>query len=300
VPHLWLLMTLNQTDVLQAPEEDQGSKKDRGRKRRDQGPRASPAERKAKWRSRLLRWPVQAGILIGILSVWEFTSGRFFDSYYLSAPSDIGAKFMAWIEDGTLAHHASTTLASSVLGFMIGGVLAIAIGYALGVSRYWSSVIQPFITALWGLPRIALIPLLVIWVGIGQPLAVSIAAILSFFILFYNTYYGVREVSQGLIDSVRIMGGGRLDVALRVRFPSALVWVAAGIKMSMPMALVGTVTAEMLASNVGLGYLVQFSANSFDTTGTFASLFALLLLGFALERILSLLSARALVWKSPN
>lgn len=256
------------------------------------------AERRALWRTRAQRWPVQILIMVVFFGAWQFASGRLIADFFISSPAAIAQRFATWVWDGTLLEHATTTLVSTVTGFLVGGFVAVLVGYSLGVSRYWASVIEPFITALWGMPRVALLPLLVIWVGIGQPLATTMAGILSFFLLFYNTFYGVREVSQGLIDSVRVMGGSRWDVAWRVRVPSAFVWIAAGLKMSLPMALVGVVTAEMLASNKGLGFLVRYYGNSFDTAGTFAALFALLLLGVALDRLIAFLSRRSLLWKT--
>lgn len=256
------------------------------------------AERRALWRARMRRWPIQLLLIVLLLGSWQLASGRIIEDFFISSPSAITLRFWIWLRDGTLLVHAMSTLVSTISGFLIGGFIAIVVGYFLGMSRFWAAVIEPFITALWGMPRIALIPLLVIWVGIGQPLAITMAAILSFFLLFFNTYYGVREVSQGLIDSMRVMGGNAWDVAWMVRVPSAFVWIAAGIKLSLPMALVGVVTAEMLASNVGLGYLVQYYGNSFDTAGAFAALLALLILGVVLDRLLTIMSKRALLWKN--
>jgi NitT/TauT family transport system permease protein len=249
-------------------------------------------------RERALRTTCQIAIIAIILTLWQLASGTIIPVLLISKPTAILHSFMEWVTDGTLKQNAIITITSTLSGFVIGAVFALIIGYALGVSRRLSGIVEPFITALWGLPRVALIPLLMIWVGVGQPLSISIAAILSFFLLFYNTFFGIRNVDQSLIDAVRIMGGSGVDIALRVRLPSALVWIAAGIKISLPMALVGVVTAEMLGSNEGLGYLVQFTANSFDTAGTFASLFALLVLGMALERGSRLISSKALAWKS--
>ena len=248
------------------------------------------------WKIR--RHIIQVVILVILMTIWEYSSGRLVPTLFISAPSAIAAAFWKWILDGTLWHDSLMTLRDTVIGYVLGGSLAIVIGYILGVNKRVSEVVEPFITALWGLPRIALIPLLMIWVGVGAPLAVSIAAILSFFLLFYNTFYGIRDVDQDIIDAVRIMGGKGYALAFLVRLPSALVWIAAGIKLSLPMALVGVVTAEMLGSNSGLGYLVQFAANSFDTAGTFAALFALLIMGVVLERLSSLISRRSLVWKA--
>ena len=199
--------------------------------------------------------------------------------------------------DGTLPGHAWVSIRSAAIGFAIGAVAAIIVGYTGGVSRFWAAVLEPYISAGWSLPRIALIPILIIWVGIGPSLAIAIAAILVFFLLFYNTFYGIREVEQSLVDSVRIMGASRWTVATRVELPSALVWIVAGTKVSIPQAFVGVVTAEILASNQGLGYWLARRAGQFDTTGAFAVLLALLIVGFSLDRVVTMLSNRALVWK---
>ncbi|USQ77816.1 ABC transporter permease [Ornithinimicrobium cryptoxanthini] len=244
------------------------------------------------------RWMMRLILAVVFIGGWELASGRLVEDYFISSPSRIAVRFWELLVDGTLLDNVGVTVIAVVIGFIVGAIAALLLGYALGSSPYWASVVEPFITTFWSIPRVALIPLLVIWVGIGTQLAITISAILTFFLVFFNTYYGIREVSQGLIDVVRIMGGTRRDVAVRVRIPSAFVWIAAGIKLSLPMALVGTVTAEMLASNRGLGFLVKFYGNSFDTTSTFAVLLALLIVGFLLDRLANSVSKRALVWKS--
>lgn len=242
-------------------------------------------------------WATRLAVLVVALGSWELASGSIVDPFLISSPDEVFARFWTWMGDGTIVFHATATLESALYGFLIGGCLAIIAGYLAGVSRFWASVVEPYISAAWAIPRIAFLPILIIWVGIGQSLSVVIAAILVFFLLFYNTYYGIREVSQPLINSVRIMGGSRVDVALRVRLPSALVWIVAGMKVSIPQAFVGVVTAEILASNRGLGFLVGRSAGQFDTTGAFAALFTLLVVGFVLDRTVTVVSNRALVWK---
>jgi NitT/TauT family transport system permease protein len=163
-----------------------------------------------------------------------------------------------------------------------------------------AEVVEPFITAVYSMPKLALVPLLIMWFGIGRPLQVSAAALIVFFLMFYNTFFGIRDVSRSLIDAVRIMGGSRWDVALRVRLPSALIWVVAGLKISVPQALVGVVVAEMLAGNRGLGFLVSINAGQFNSAGTFAALFALLAVGFTVDRVVGLATRRALKWKQTD
>jgi NitT/TauT family transport system permease protein len=236
-------------------------------------------------------------VAFSFIAFWYFASGTLIDPFLVSSPERVFQRFMEWLLDGTLWFHASRSMRSAAMGFLIGGSFAVVIGYLVGVSKLWASVIEPFVSAGWATPRIALVPILIIWVGIGASLATTIAAILVFFLLFYNTYYGIREVDESLIESVRIMGGTSWDLAWRVRVPSAVIWIVAGAKVSIPQAFVGVVTAEILASNRGLGFLVASRAGQFDTTGAFAVLFALVLIGFTLDRLVTALSQRALRWK---
>lgn len=255
------------------------------------------AERRARTSRKSRVWSTRLGLLATLLIAWELSSGPLITPFLVSSPGRVAEQFAEWILDGTLVFHAYVSIRSAAIGFAIGAIMAISVGYLVGVSRFWADVLEPFISAAWAMPRIALVPVLIIWVGIGSSLSVAIAAILVFFLLFYNTYYGIREVPQSLIDSVRIMGGGPWEVASKVRIPSAFVWIIAGAKVSIPQAFVGVVTAEILASNRGLGYLIARRAGQFDTTGAFAVLLALLLVGFSLDRVVTFASQRALVWK---
>lgn len=240
----------------------------------------------------------QMGVVFGFLFLWWFASGRWVEPLFISDPLSVAETIIEWVRDGTLAHHGWITIKAAIIGFSIGAVSALIVGYALGVSDFWADVFEPIISSLWGLPRVALIPILIIWVGLGVGLASTITAIMVFFLLFFNTFYGIREVRRALINSVLILGGNRWDVAIRVRLPSALVWVIAGMKLSVPQALVGVVTAEMLASGAGLGYLVRFHAGQFNTQGSLAAVCALMIVGFVLTRIVNAVSRRALVWKA--
>lgn len=242
-------------------------------------------------------WLARLAIVVTLLAIWQFSSGRFVPEFLVSNPLAVASSFVEMIQDGSLFVNSLYTLQAVFSGFLIGGLAGILVGYFLGVSAFWASAIEPLLSALYTLPRIALIPVLIIAVGIGTPLATTMAAILVFFLLFYNTYYGIREVDQALIDSIRIMGGNRLNVAASVRIPSALVWIVAGMRISIPQAFVGVIAAELLASGHGLGHLVALRAGQFDMRGAFAVLFALLIMGFVLNLLVTVFSRRALIWK---
>lgn len=263
-------------------------------------PDESTDPRSPKRLGRYTKWSVlsiQMLILVGFLGLWEFSAGRFIDEFFISRPSEIGRVWLNWIEDGTLWYNASSTFFSAAIGFAIGGISAIVVGYALGGSTRLADVFEPFITSIYSLPKLALVPLFVMWFGIGRPLQVAICALVVFFLMFYNTFYGIRDVDRDLIDSMRVMGGTRWDIATRVRLPSALVWVVAGLKLSVPQALVAVVVAEILASNRGLGHLVALNSGQFNSAGTFAALLTLLIIGITIDRLLAILTRRALIWK---
>lgn len=244
--------------------------------------------------ARMLRWV----LLVLLLGGWELASGRIIDEFFISKPSEIISIWWGWLLDGTLWYNASSTFLSAGIGFVIGGTIAILVGYALGGSRLLAGIFEPFITSIYSMPKLALVPLFVLWLGIGRTLQVGIAALVVFFLMFYNTFYGIRDVDRSLIEAMRVMGGSRWDVARRVRLPSALVWVVAGLKLSVPQCLVAVVVAEILASNRGLGHLVALNSGQFNTGGTFAALLTLLIIGIAIDRIVGRITRRALVWKS--
>jgi NitT/TauT family transport system permease protein len=147
------------------------------------------------------------------------------------------------------------------------------------------------------LPKVALAPLFVLWFGLGVESKVALAAVLVLFLVFLNTYAGVREVDQDLIDGARLMRASRVQVITKVIIPSALSWVFAGLKISVPYALIGAVLGEMLAANQGLGYLVQYSGSQFDTAGVFAVLFVIALLAVVLNFLVELVQHRMQRWR---
>ncbi|MGY1722263.1 ABC transporter permease [Blastococcus sp. SYSU DS0533] len=241
---------------------------------------------------------IQIAVIAGFLGLWELAAGRLIDDLLISRPSEIFPTFWTWVTNGDLFYHASSTLKDAVMGLLAGGLAGLIVGAVLGQSERLAEIFEPFITALYTLPKHALIPLFIMWVGIGTELRVLTAAVIVFFLVFFNTFFGIKDVSRALINSVRVMGGSNLDVMARVRLPSALIWVVAALKLAVPQAIVGVVVAEMLAGDRGLGYLVARNAGLFNSKGTFAAIFALLIIGFVIDRLMTLVTKRPLQWKN--
>jgi NitT/TauT family transport system permease protein len=239
----------------------------------------------------------QVALGLGLLLVWQGASGRLVDNFFISNPIDVGTRLAGWIGDGSLFLHVWATVYATIMGFIIGAIGGVILGIWLGVSPFASRLLSPYLNALNALPKVALAPLFVLWFGLGIESKIALAAVLVLFLVFLNTYAGVREVDQDLIDGARLMKATRTQVITKVIIPSAMSWVFAGLKISVPYALIGAVLGEMIAANRGLGYLVQFSGSQFDSAGVFAVLIVIALLAVALNFLVEIVQHRIQQWR---
>jgi NitT/TauT family transport system permease protein len=238
-------------------------------------------------------------IVLGIvlLLFWQGASGRIVDNFFISNPLDVGARLLGWTLDGSIFAHIWATVYATMMGFIIGAIGGAVLGVWLGVSPLASRLLNPYLNALNALPKVALAPLFVLWFGLGIESKIALAAVLVLFLVFLNTFAGVREVDQDLIDGARLMRATRMQVIVKVIIPSAMSWVFAGLRISVPYALIGAVLGEMIAANRGLGYLVQFSGAQFDTAGVFAVLIVIALLAVVLNFLVDIVQSRIERWR---
>ncbi|MGH3757491.1 ABC transporter permease [Actinophytocola sp.] len=240
---------------------------------------------------------IRLAVLLAFLSLWEFSSGRWVDEILVSKPSAVYERLSDWITDGSLFYHGVVTLRVAGLGFLVGTGIALLVALILGRVKPLGRVLQPFITAAYSLPRLAVAPLLILWFGIGDEFKVVLTAVLVFFLMFSTVYTGVQAVDSRLINAVKIMGAGRLHIFRYVILPSALSWIATGLTICIPYSLVGAVVGEILAANRGLGFLVSRSAAQFNTSGTFATLSVLVAVGYIANAFAGATTRRALRWQ---
>jgi NitT/TauT family transport system permease protein len=243
----------------------------------------------------MVLWQTVLGL--AILFVWQGVSGRLVDNFFISNPLDVGRRLVQWTMDGSIFLHLWATVYATTVGFVIGAVIGASLGIWLGVSRFASRLLNPYINALNALPKVALAPLFVLWFGLGIESKIALAAVLVLFLVFLNTFAGVRQVDQDLIDGARLMRATRMQLVTKVIVPSALSWVFAGLRVSVPYALIGAVLGEMIASNRGLGYLVQYSGAQFDTAGVFAVLVVIALLAMVLNFVVDIVQNRMERWR---
>lgn len=237
-------------------------------------------------------------IIVATLTGWQLASGRLISEFWVSSPSAIASALSSFWTGGELGPAIQVTLIETALGFVVGAVTGILIGLIFGVSPIVARVLDPFLVGLNSIPRVALIPLFILWFGIGLETKVLFAATLVFFPVFMSTFAGARDVDRDLIDVIRVMGASRMATVRKVLVPSALVWVFAGLRMSIPFALIGAVIAEMFTADDGLGYLISISANQYDTAGAFAAIFVTTILGLLLTYAISFLETRTLRWRT--
>jgi sulfonate transport system permease protein len=243
----------------------------------------------------MLTCQVVLGVVI--LLAWQGASGRLVDDFFISNPVEVAERLWQWVADGSLFLHIWATVYETLMGFIIGAVGGVVLGIWLGVAPFTNRLLSPYLNALNALPKVALAPLFVLWFGLGIASKIALAAVLVLFLVFLNTYAGVREVDQDLIDGARLMRATRAQLITKVIIPSAMSWVFAGLKISVPYALIGAVLGEMIASNRGLGYLVQFSGSQFDSAGVFAVLIVIALLAVALNFLVELVQHRMQLWR---
>lgn len=240
---------------------------------------------------------MRLALLIVIVASWQFASGTLVPTFFISKPTEIVGHLWSWIADGSLFFHAGITALEAFAGFIIGGLIGMTVGTILGRAQFLAELLDPFIMAFYSLPKVALAPLFILWIGIGMDMKIVLTAAVVFFLVFLNTYTGVRNVSRELIAILNLMGANERHVLTKVVIPSAITWVFAGLRISVPYALIGAIVGELIASNRGLGYLLASSAGQFDTGGVFAALIAIMALAFILNTAVKVTEVKAMPWK---
>ena len=236
-------------------------------------------------------------LLAAALVAWQLMSGTVLDKTFVSDPVDVWHQLTTWSSDGTLWSNTWITLKEVVLGFVFGSVAGAIAGFLVASARLLARVLDPFIMGLYSIPKVALAPLFIVWFGIGMEMKVVLAAATVFFLVFINTAHGVREIDPELLDSVRLMGGRQRDLLLKVVLPGSMSGLITGLRVSVPYALIGAVIGELVASNQGLGYLIDDSASQFDIAGVFAALIVLSVIAAVLNQGVTLLARRSNRWK---
>lgn len=236
-------------------------------------------------------------LLGGSLTAWQVASGVFKLEFWISSPMAVVQAMLAWAGDGTLASDVGVTLLEAGFGFVLGATAGALVGFLFGWFRGLGDLFEPFIMSFYTLPKIALAPLFVLWFGIGTLNKVMFAGLLVFFMIFFTTFQGTRQVDADLIANARLMGASRFATWTKIALPFSAVWVFTGLRIGLPYSLIGAIVGEFVAAQSGVGYRIKQATSEFDTASVFAGLVVLSAISFVLLGLLKLIEKRTLRWQ---
>jgi len=236
-------------------------------------------------------------IILSLLGIWETFSGTVIPKFWISSPSAIVGVLGRWIADGSLFHHIGATLIERSTGYVLGAAAGIGCGLCLGFLPYIDRVTAPFVSALYALPKIALAPLFVILFGIELESKIVLVVSTVFFLLLYNTLDGVRDIDRDLVEALEVMGATRGEIVRKALIPATLPWIFTGLRIAVRYAFTAAILGELMASNEGIGYLIEAAAGDYNTAGVYAAVFVLVAFSVLLTELLTRTEASTLRWR---
>lgn len=264
-------------------------------------PTSPPGLRRYLPHGRRLVFAVRLALVVAWLGSWQWAATYVIDPFYYSKPSVIWTQLVAWFSKGTsqgsIWLQIFTTLQEAVYGFIIGSLLGIIFGVALGRSAFLADVCAPFIKAANAIPRIVLASLFVIWFGLGLTSKVATAVVLVFFAVFFNAFQGAREVDAALVDNARILGASPRQIMGTIVLPSAATWILASLHTAFGFALIGAIVGEYTGADKGLGLLISTSQGNFNAAGIYAAMLITTVIALVAELLLTRLENRLLSWR---
>lgn len=257
---------------------------------------AVPIEPSARRGARLFERAAPVLLIVGLVAVWE-AAVRLLDvpRFLLPAPSEIVV--LAIDEWGLIRMHALSTIGSIATGYVAAVVFALAVSALMIRWPLVERLIMPIFVALQSVPKIAIAPLILVWVGAGLGSRVLVVASIAFFPVVINTMAGFKEVDRGLADVFRSVAATERQMFLRLRVPFAVPYIFAGLRIATTLAVLGAIVAEWLAASNGLGYLVLSGSFNFNTARSFAAIIALAVIGTAFFALMSWIERR-ISWRT--
>jgi NitT/TauT family transport system permease protein len=241
-----------------------------------------------------------------VLGTWELSTRyapTIVDPFFWGQPSGIWHQLVIWVTDetalGPLWKQVLVTMEETVGGFIVGTITGVVIGVLMGRNRLLSDVFSIYIKAANAIPRVVLGALFAISLGLDIRSKIATAAVLVFFVVFFNAFQGVREVERNLIANARILGADDRRLTTEVIIPSALSWIIASLHISFGLALVGAVVGELFGATEGVGELIYSAEHNFNANGVFAGMLLLAAMALIAEAILTALENRLIRWRPP-
>ena len=245
------------------------------------------------WRSFLVLLPGLCTLMLWEIAAWRWPNV----ARLVSQPVEIARGIAGVVATGTIWPHFDATLKEMAAGYVIGAITGVALGFLCGRIKLLGDILNPYITLFNGIPKVALAPVFVIWFGIGLMSKIAIIMTMVFFVVFINTFAGLRSVNEDYVAIVRIMGASSWQVVREVFLPATLPFIIVGLRAGIPFSVIGAVVGEFIASTKGLGFFINYNQGTYDTNGIFVGVTILALIVVVLDGLLSLLERRLLKWR---
>lgn len=231
------------------------------------------------------------------LTTWPVFGVVLLPPFFFSNPVDVIKQIVAWFASGIIWKHLWVTLLESTLAFVIGSIGGVLVGFWFARQPRTAAVFDPYVKMANALPRVVLAPIFTLWLGLGIWSKVALGVTLVFFIVFFNVYQGIKEVSPTVLANARMLGMNERQLMRHVYWPSAMSWMFSSLHTSVGFAVVGAVVGEYLGAAAGLGYLIQQAEGIFDVAGVFAGMFVLAAFVIVIDVVVTLVEKRLLVWR---
>jgi len=241
---------------------------------------------------------MQVLLFVSLIGLWYLlTETEFLPKFFFGQPIAVFKVVIDWFVTGEIFYHLWITSVETVLGFVIGASLALICGLWFALSQTASALSDPYIKAINAMPRVILAPIFSLWFGLGIWSKVALGVTLVFFVVFFNVYQGVREVSPVVLANARMLGASKGQLLRTVYLPSATSWVFSSLHTSVGMAFVGAVVGEYLGSSAGVGYLILQAEGVFDVNTVFAGIVVLTMAALLLDGVVGIIERRLLKWR---
>ena len=249
-----------------------------------------------KKRDLMLLWRLL--LLVAVLGLWQgLVSLGMLPVFFFGDPGPVFAQVWHWFQSGEIWPHLWATLIETVLSFVVGTVLAVVFGLLLSLNDFLARLLDPFIKAANAMPRVIFAPIFALWFGLGIWSKVALGTTLVFFIVFFNVFQGVREVSPVVLANVRMLRASRKQLLRHVYLPSAASWVFSSLHNAVGMAFVGAVVGEYLGSARGIGYLILQAEGTFDINAVIAGIVVLTVFALLIDILVTRIERRLLIWQ---
>lgn len=244
-------------------------------------------------------------VFAAIIIAWQYMSGPILPPAFYGSPLGIANALWQFQAEGLpptnpvpLWSHIWITVYETIVGFALGVGLGMLTGIILGLNKVLSDVLDPIIYGLYAIPKIALAPLFILWFGIYTPSKIFVAFALVYFIIHLATANGMTHVPNELINVIKVMGASRIQLIRKVILPSAYPYIFLGVRTSLPLAFVGAVVGEFLASTSGIGFIIEYEGEFLNTNGVFAGILVLTVITLAADYLLRYVQRVTLPWSS--